>query len=88
MSAADALAEYANPLNWALDESGIRRVWLEPGSSTPTAYNGFELARAAMEEDNKDWPCRAPPAVAPSNCGSQELQDLILAKLTTPLKET
>jgi hypothetical protein len=51
----DALLEYANPLNWGVDEQGIRRVWMEPGSSSPTAYNGFELAAAALrtrgEED-------------------------------------
>jgi hypothetical protein len=42
-----ALWEYANPLNWTLLD-GIRRIWLEPGSATPEAYNGFELARAAL----------------------------------------
>lgn len=47
-SVADALREYANPLNWDLDENGIRRVWREPGSTTHDAYNGFELARAAL----------------------------------------
>lgn len=41
------LAEYANPLNWADDGNGIRRLWLEPGSNSPEAYNGFELARSA-----------------------------------------
>ena len=43
-----ALIEYANPLNWNEDPQGIRRVWLEPGSTTPAAYNGFELAAKAM----------------------------------------
>ena len=43
-----ALVEYANPLNWDVDENGIRRVWKEPGSETPEAYNGFELAKAAL----------------------------------------
>lgn len=45
----DALREYANPLNWNEDSAGIRRVWLEPGSTTPATYNGFEAARAALE---------------------------------------
>lgn len=40
------LEEYANPLNWDEDHQGIRRVWLEPESTTPDAYNGFEAARA------------------------------------------
>lgn len=43
-----ALVEYANPLNWDVDENGVRRVWKEPGSETPEAYNGFELAIAAL----------------------------------------
>jgi len=46
----DALREYANPLNWNEDSAGIRRVWLEPRSTTPAAYNGFEAARAALEQ--------------------------------------
>lgn len=43
-----ALAEYANPLNWDADANGVRRIWLEPGSDTPDAYNGFEMAQAAL----------------------------------------
>lgn len=43
-----ALAEYANPLNWDADANGVRRIWREPGSDTPDAYNGFEMARAAL----------------------------------------
>ena len=43
-----ALAEYANPLNWEADENGIRRIWREPDSCTPDAYDGFKLARAAL----------------------------------------
>lgn len=43
-----ALTEYANPLNWDADANGIRRIWREPGSDTPDAYNGFEMARAAL----------------------------------------
>lgn len=45
----EALSHYANPYNWSEDDNGIRRRWCEPGSYTPTAYNGFELARAALE---------------------------------------
>lgn len=45
---AEALAAYANPDNWEEDENGIRRVWLEPGSTTPDRYEGFESARAAL----------------------------------------
>ena len=45
-----ALEQYANPMNWNEDRAGVRRVWLEPESSTPAAYNGFELARAALKE--------------------------------------
>ena len=45
----DALEQYANPLNWNEDSAGIRRVWLEPGSTTPAHYNGFEAARAALK---------------------------------------
>jgi hypothetical protein len=41
----NALSEYANPLNWGEDQQGIRRVWLEPDTTTPEAYNGYELAR-------------------------------------------
>lgn len=47
-----ALEQDANPLNWNDDRSGVRRVWLEPGSSTPAAYNGFELARAALKDQS------------------------------------
>jgi hypothetical protein len=43
------LGEYANPLNWEEDEQGIRRMWREPWTRTPTAYNGFESARKALE---------------------------------------
>lgn len=42
------LVQYANPLNWDEDHRGIRRVWLEPGSITPDAYNGFEAARFVL----------------------------------------
>lgn len=43
-----ALDEYANPLNLDADANGVRRIWREPGSDTPDAYNGFEMARAAL----------------------------------------
>ncbi len=46
----DALADYANPLNWAEDAQGIRRVWLEPDGHPREAYNGFERAAAATKE--------------------------------------
>jgi hypothetical protein len=45
------LGAYANVYNWNEDYQGIRRVWLEPGSSTPETYNGFEMARAAILND-------------------------------------
>lgn len=47
----NVLSEYANVYNWHGDHQGIRRLWLEPGSSTPEAYNGFEMARAAILSD-------------------------------------
>lgn len=63
------LAEYANPLNWGEDEHGIRRVWLEPGSTTPTAYNGFESARAAIASR----PAAATPIAPEAEHGSVDL---------------
>ena len=42
------LGDYANPMNWDVDGHGIRRFWREPASSTPRDYNGFELARYAL----------------------------------------
>jgi len=45
-----ALNEYANPVNWEMDAENVWRVWREPGSSTPEAYDGFHLARAALKE--------------------------------------
>lgn len=50
----EALHQYANPFNWDVGGQGVRRVWLEPGSQTPTAYNGFELARAALAKVGAD----------------------------------
>jgi hypothetical protein len=44
------LGKYANVFNWDVDGQGIRRVWLEPESTSPTAYNGFESARAALTQ--------------------------------------
>ena len=43
------LDQYANPLNWQEDSAGISRVWLEPDSTTPARYNGFDAARAALK---------------------------------------
>ena len=46
-----ALEAYADPNNWATDdESSAYRVWLEPDSSTPTAYDGYDLAQKALAE--------------------------------------
>ena len=45
----EALRFYGDKNNWA--ESGedyVKRLWLEPDSSTPTAYNGYELAKQAL----------------------------------------
>jgi len=50
------LGKYANIFNWDVDDRGIRRVWLEPGSTTPTAYNGFESARAALATPTQGEP--------------------------------
>ena len=44
----DGLKNYGNPLNWATDNQGIRRVWLEPDSTTRDAYNGFEVAQIVL----------------------------------------
>jgi hypothetical protein len=52
----EALENYANPLNWEVDEQEIRRIWREPGSSTPEAYNGFEIARAAIAKAKGEQP--------------------------------
>ena len=46
----EALETYANEANWAEDADGIRRVWREPGSTTPEVYDGWNLARAALRE--------------------------------------
>ena len=44
----NALEQYADPNNWDKDEFGRRRIWREPGSTTPEAYDGYELALAAL----------------------------------------
>jgi len=44
----DALKSYANQSNWDEDLHGVRRKWLEPGSSTRNAYAGYDLASAAL----------------------------------------
>ncbi len=46
--ALEALTHYANTYNWDEDFHGIRRKWLEPETSTPRAYNGFELAQKTL----------------------------------------
>ena len=46
-----ALEAYADPNNWTTDDtSSAYRVWLEPDSSTPTAYDGYDLAQKAIVE--------------------------------------
>jgi hypothetical protein len=45
----EALTQYAAEDNWAHDELGIRRVWLEPDSTTRNCYNGYEAARKALK---------------------------------------
>ena len=48
----EALSEYANPNNWS--EEGLAgdalRVWVEFGSATPEAYNGYESAQQALNK--------------------------------------
>ena len=36
------------------------------GGRSPKTLEALRTLSAAMEEDNKDWPCRAVPAVAPT----------------------
>jgi len=48
-----ALTQYANPANWEMDTKNVWRMWREPGSSTPEAYDGCELARAALKEQTQ-----------------------------------
>jgi hypothetical protein len=43
MNKADELKELVE------DASGVRRVWLEPDSSTPGAYDGFDPAAKALQ---------------------------------------
>lgn len=45
------IAKYADKENWNMDSCGVYRVWLEPDSDTPAAYNGWELAIAAIKEE-------------------------------------
>ena len=47
------IAKYADKENWNMDSCGVYRVWLEPDSDTPAAYNGWELALAAIKEIEK-----------------------------------
>ena len=46
----DALKHYANGSNWGEDREGVLREWREPDSSTPEAYEGFTIARAALKK--------------------------------------
>ena len=46
----DALKHYANGSNWGKDHEGVLREWREPDSSTPEAYEGFTIARAALKK--------------------------------------
>ena len=51
----DALREvvehYADPNNWEKDQFGWKRIWREPGSATPESYDGYELAFAAVAQE-------------------------------------
>lgn len=46
----DALEQYADSNNWEKDEFGWRRIWREPGSTTPESYDGYELALSALAQ--------------------------------------
>lgn len=46
----EALGHYVNITNWAKDENGKLRIWLEPDSETADAYHGYELAGKAIKE--------------------------------------
>lgn len=46
-----ALRAYADEANWlSIPGERVQRVWLEPDSYTRDAYDGFEIARAALSE--------------------------------------
>lgn len=48
------LKEYANPDNWGqCDDCTPSRMWREPDSYTPEAYNGFELAQKVLSTDKQ-----------------------------------
>lgn len=48
----EALRHYASANNWdELPGENCRRVWLEPYTSTRDAYNGYDIARAALGGD-------------------------------------
>lgn len=49
-----ALTEYANPENWEEDEHGWARLWLEPDSTSRRSYDGAELARHALAQNQGD----------------------------------
>lgn len=44
----NVLEQYADSNNWEKDEFGWRRIWREPGSTTPESYDGYELALSAL----------------------------------------
>ncbi len=46
----ETLEAYANEANWSEDTEGVRRVWCEPGSTTPEFYAGWSLAFAALRD--------------------------------------
>ena len=49
----EALEQYADKRNWEYGEHAVGRVWREPGSTTPEAYDGWSLASAALKEAGK-----------------------------------
>lgn len=64
----NALRVYANPDNWSRDEDGVARLWCEPDSFTPYAYDGFEgatKALAALESAINSAPQTAPAGQVP-----------------------
>lgn len=45
----EALRHYASANNWEeLPDESVRRVWLEPYTSTRESYNGYDIARDAL----------------------------------------
>jgi uncharacterized protein YaeQ len=50
ISYGDCLSEYANTDNWLTNEDNMLQIWNEPGSKTPEAYHGCELAQKALSK--------------------------------------